>query len=230
MASFQLCLPTRAYAIIFLMLQQFEIVVASPTLASRAETSISTGLSQPEKITLYVVAAVGAFFAILGVAFCILRPHHADNSHKHSRKVTQTILNTIPIVQFSHGSELCPSTRASSFDGTDDLGKEKIETQRNTTCPICTEDFIGNQMLRRLRCNHQYHMACIEDWLFRSSSCPVCRIVLESPMQAKEKGGKDMTTSDVERGQQRDEHAKRLHSRLLKYLYSVGLGQHHNSA
>lgn len=45
-----------------------------------------------------------------------------------------------------------------------------------------------------------------------------------------EKSGKDVATSDVEQGQQRDEHAKRLHSRLLKYLDSVGLGQHYNSA
>jgi len=173
MAPFQLRLPTKACAIIFLVLQQFEVVAASPILDSRGETSTSNGLSQPEKITLYVVAAVGAFFAILGIAICILRPRHADDGNKHSRKVTQSILKTISIVQYSHGSEPCPSTRASSFDGTDDLGKEKIETQRNTTCPICTEDFIENQMLRLLPCNHQYHMACIEDWLSRSSSCPV---------------------------------------------------------
>lgn len=56
------------------------------------------------------------------------------------------------------------------------------------------------------------------------------RIVLESPVKAKrEKSGKDVVTSDVEQGQQRDEHAKRLHSRLLKYFYSVGLGQHYNT-
>ena len=174
MASVQLRLQSKINTtILFLIFQEVKGAAASPILSPRGETTSSGGLSQPEKITLYVVAALGAFFAIIGVAISILRPGNADKVYKNSRRATQSILKTIPIVQYSHGNRTYPSTRASSLDSTDELDKEKIEMQRNTTCPICTEDFIENQMLRLLPCNHQYHRACIEDWLARGSSCPV---------------------------------------------------------
>lgn len=42
-------------------------------------------------------------------------------------------------------------------------------------CSICLEEFIGNTQLIQLNCNHIYHPHCINDWLQRQSSCPLCR-------------------------------------------------------
>lgn len=175
MPAFQPRVPRAVYAISFLILQQSQIAHAAPALIARSENATSgSGLSQPEKITLYVVAAIGGLFALLGVAIYILRSRHQKKYQNHSQRMTRSILKTLPIVQYQYqnGNELpCPSTRTSSIDSCDDLANEKLAKQRNTACPICTDDFIENQMMRILPCDHQYHKACIEDWLSRGSFC-----------------------------------------------------------
>ena len=37
------------------------------------------------------------------------------------------------------------------------------------------EDFNLGEHIRSLTCNHLYHKDCIDDWLTRNNSCPVCR-------------------------------------------------------
>lgn len=60
--------------------------------------------------------------------------------------------------------------------------------------------------------------------------CFISRIELKARMH--EKPAKHMQVSDIEQAPPRgsDGHAKKLHGRLLRHLYSVGLGQHYNSA
>ncbi|MQL98831.1 hypothetical protein Taro_031546 [Colocasia esculenta] len=45
-----------------------------------------------------------------------------------------------------------------------------------TSCAICLKDYEDGENVQRLpTCRHSYHMACIERWLARHSSCPICR-------------------------------------------------------
>ncbi|KAJ5741713.1 DNA damage-inducible protein 1 [Penicillium manginii] len=230
MPAFQPRFPWPFYAVLLIVSQNMQMVAALPTLSARSDTATSGGgLTQSEKITLYVVAAVGGLFAILGAVIYVLRTRHLKECRDQSQKMTQSLLKTLPIIQYNNGSGHSASTRSSSIVSDDSID-EKIENQRNTACPICTDDFIENQMLRILPCEHQYHMKCIGDWLSRGSSCPVCRIELKLPI--KKRSAKHVDLSDVEQTYPRanDGHAKKLHNRLLRHLYSVGLGQHYNSA
>jgi len=66
------------------------------------------------------------------------------------------------------------------------------------TCPICMESMplptavygrclAGSRLLSRLtvpslrtlRCKHTFHSCCIEQWVVRSPSCPMCRCVVQ---------------------------------------------------
>ena len=42
-------------------------------------------------------------------------------------------------------------------------------------CSICLEEYKKNDKLVQLKCKHVYHPGCINDWLDRQSSCPICR-------------------------------------------------------
>lgn len=43
-------------------------------------------------------------------------------------------------------------------------------------CPICQEENnFDVTIIRKLNCNHQFHIYCIEKWLSMETTCPVCR-------------------------------------------------------
>lgn len=43
-------------------------------------------------------------------------------------------------------------------------------------CSVCLQDFQQGETVRSLpRCNHLFHLPCIDTWLLRHGSCPLCR-------------------------------------------------------
>ncbi|KAL2339473.1 hypothetical protein Fmac_007413 [Flemingia macrophylla] len=52
-----------------------------------------------------------------------------------------------------------------------------------TDCPICLGEFVDGEKVRVLpKCNHGFHVRCIDTWLLSHSSCPNCRqSLLEHP-------------------------------------------------
>eukprot|EP00884_Botryococcus_braunii_P006848 jgi/Botrbrau1/16164/Bobra.0272s0002.1 len=52
------------------------------------------------------------------------------------------------------------------------------------TCSICCEDYQSEDVLRVLRCNHRFHVACVDQWFLSSSTtsmhvaCPFCNTPL----------------------------------------------------
>ncbi|XP_057971135.1 RING-H2 finger protein ATL74-like [Malania oleifera] len=55
-----------------------------------------------------------------------------------------------------------------------------------TECPICLGEFEDGDKVRVLpKCNHGFHVRCIDTWLVSHSSCPNCRhSLLERPATA----------------------------------------------
>uniref|UniRef100_A0A7N0UDV5 RING-type E3 ubiquitin transferase n=1 Tax=Kalanchoe fedtschenkoi TaxID=63787 RepID=A0A7N0UDV5_KALFE len=41
-------------------------------------------------------------------------------------------------------------------------------------CPTCLEEYGEENPKITTQCNHHFHLACIYEWMERSSSCPVC--------------------------------------------------------
>lgn len=48
-------------------------------------------------------------------------------------------------------------------------------------CPTCLEGYSASNPRMQPRCGHEFHLACIYEWLERSPYCPVCarRMVFE---------------------------------------------------
>lgn len=42
-------------------------------------------------------------------------------------------------------------------------------------CVICFDEKEAGQQVRELLCGHQFHPQCIDDWLVRVPTCPICR-------------------------------------------------------
>mmetsp|Transcript_9062 Transcript_9062/g.27232 ORF Transcript_9062/g.27232 Transcript_9062/m.27232 type:complete len:165 (+) Transcript_9062:70-564(+) len=48
----------------------------------------------------------------------------------------------------------------------------------DATCIVCLDEIRGDDLARRLSCNHVYHAACIFEWCQRRSRCPLCNQTL----------------------------------------------------
>ncbi|XP_041493071.1 E3 ubiquitin-protein ligase RLIM-like [Microtus oregoni] len=49
------------------------------------------------------------------------------------------------------------------------------------TCTVCITEYTEGDKLRALPCSHEYHVHCIDRWLWENNSCPIChRVVFSS--------------------------------------------------
>ena len=46
--------------------------------------------------------------------------------------------------------------------------------KEDNNCTICKNNFENGEKIRRLGCNHIFHMECIDPWLLEKKTCPVC--------------------------------------------------------
>lgn len=51
-----------------------------------------------------------------------------------------------------------------------------------TDCSVCLSEFQEDESVRLLpKCNHAFHLSCIDTWLQSHSNCPLCRAYIVSP-------------------------------------------------
>ncbi|KAF3646712.1 hypothetical protein FXO38_08979 [Capsicum annuum] len=58
------------------------------------------------------------------------------------------------------------------------------ENELKNKCPICMDSYSPGSEAYNIPCNHNFHFGCIETWLLKNPSCPMCRYKL-SPMEMK---------------------------------------------
>ncbi|XP_061361825.1 uncharacterized protein LOC133305585 [Gastrolobium bilobum] len=56
------------------------------------------------------------------------------------------------------------------------LPQSTVQTDNFTeACAICLENPVRGEIIRHLPCLHKFHKDCIDPWLHRKTSCPVCK-------------------------------------------------------
>ncbi len=60
------------------------------------------------------------------------------------------------------------------------------ELKEPTICAVCHEDFKVGDVQRTLRCEHKFHMYCIDRVLENSLNCPMCRLQVFPDIESDE--------------------------------------------
>jgi Ring finger domain len=54
-----------------------------------------------------------------------------------------------------------------------------INKENGLCCAICQDDILQDtEIIRKLECNHIYHIHCIDNWLVLKMECPMCKYVI----------------------------------------------------
>ncbi|KAF5798572.1 putative transcription factor C2H2 family [Helianthus annuus] len=65
--------------------------------------------------------------------------------------------------------EKIPKITVTNDNNLDDSGER-------VSCSVCLQDFQLGETVRSLpQCHHMFHLPCIDTWLIRHGSCPLCR-------------------------------------------------------
>ena len=54
------------------------------------------------------------------------------------------------------------------------------EENKSKECFICMENFVENEVITKIKCDHIFHKDCIKPWLCKQSTkCPICRVEVD---------------------------------------------------
>ncbi|XP_071717745.1 E3 ubiquitin-protein ligase ATL59-like isoform X2 [Rutidosis leptorrhynchoides] len=60
--------------------------------------------------------------------------------------------------------------------------REAFGSVDDAQCTICLGEYQEKEVLRLMpKCGHTFHLSCIDLWLRKQSTCPVCRLSVMAP-------------------------------------------------
>ena len=65
------------------------------------------------------------------------------------------------------------------------------------TCAICCAEYQFGDELRILPCKHEFHVACVDQWLKLKRACPLCRHDITQPMAANANANAPHSSSEA---------------------------------
>ncbi|KAK8509600.1 hypothetical protein V6N12_001686 [Hibiscus sabdariffa] len=67
------------------------------------------------------------------------------------------------------------------------FNSEGFNSIEDTQCSICLGEYQEKEVLRIMpKCGHNFHLSCIDLWLRKQSTCPVCRLPLQDMSEPKQ--------------------------------------------
>lgn len=66
------------------------------------------------------------------------------------------------------------------------FNREAFSSAEDMQCTICLAEYQEREFLRIMpNCGHSFHLSCIDIWLRKQSTCPVCRLSVQNTFETK---------------------------------------------
>ncbi|KJP89650.1 hypothetical protein AK88_00608 [Plasmodium fragile] len=108
-----------------------------------------------------------------------------ERTNRIVNRTTRGVANTSSTTREQPGSgNKKIGTRAKLKENNDYLivhfDTKKNENNNLKICSICYENYQHNESLIFLPCTHNFHKACIIEWINKKSTCPICKINIKN--------------------------------------------------
>lgn len=74
-----------------------------------------------------------------------------------------------------------------------------IVTEEDDKCPVCLKEYETAESVKKMPCNHKFHAECINRWLDKTNTCPMCRFELPTDDEEYEAYRKGKNTPQTAR-------------------------------
>ncbi|KAK6254478.1 hypothetical protein SCA6_015783 [Theobroma cacao] len=164
-------------------------------IARRVPTETSSSYALSGKIML---SAIVVLFFVVILMFTLhlyarwyllrARRRHSRNPRRHSRR-TQLVFyvdpnaNAVPAASRGLDARVLKSLPVFTFSS-------KTHPDSALECAVCLSEFEENESGRVLpKCNHSFHLECIDMWFHSHSTCPLCRNPVEESVPVSDNPG-----------------------------------------
>ncbi|XP_062025565.1 putative RING-H2 finger protein ATL69 isoform X1 [Rosa rugosa] len=147
---------------------------SSLQLDCSTQTNGFSGLSNAEKFRLLINVGVPGLVCITMFAlyiYTLIRDRGRINE-----PITE--LSSVTIPQIHVVITGLNDLTIESYPKTQLGEKWEFPSPEDSTCPICLCEYQPEETIRTIpECNHHFHASCIDEWLRKNPTCPVCRKV-----------------------------------------------------
>ncbi|XP_010414560.1 PREDICTED: RING-H2 finger protein ATL56-like [Camelina sativa] len=125
-------------------------------------------------LSLFLVGAImfsifSLFLVLIGIASVLLLPLLLSSLHRHHRRRRRNRRHESSDGLSSRFVKKLPQFRFSEPTSTS-------YTRYGSDCVVCFDVFRQGQWCRNLPgCGHVFHRKCVDTWLLKASTCPICR-------------------------------------------------------
>lgn len=101
--------------------------------------------------------------ALAGMAISVLGDR--ENEEAQSSNESYTDATRLPIHRYQ-----CDTISSEAVG----MLREKSPEHDRVSCRICMEDYQAGEEIKTLKCFHMFHSKCVDEWLSRKTTCPLC--------------------------------------------------------
>lgn len=118
----------------------------------------------------------------LAISLSLSESGKVANSSLASDKKTLPAGGQHPLEAKRQGVSPSSELHVSNFAANVSDASVPSEEADSNTCTICLDEYQDGDQLRILPCLHIFHTCCIDNWLPRNSTCPVCKMDINDPI------------------------------------------------